>query len=119
MILVEMESLRVDRDWLLHVAVVRVMDKLTEHLVFTDGVIRIWHVAFVTGEESRRSSLKAEIYVGTYDSEDSDSSSSQTSSLEEALLAFVTLDYTAFLAWGNWIWLVSSACAPLMMVMIL
>lgn len=70
---VELESLRVDRDWLLHVGVIHVMDKLIEHLEFTGGVSRTHHVAFVAGEESGKAGLKVEIDARTYDPEGSDS----------------------------------------------
>lgn len=96
----ELESLRVDRDWMLHVSVVRVMDKLIEHLEFIGDVGWIPHVAFVAGEESGRPGQKAEIDVRTYKPEGSDSHSSHTSNLEYALLAFPKMDYTAILGLG-------------------
>lgn len=70
---VELGSLHADRDWLLHVGVIHVMDKLIEHLEFTGGVSRTHHVAFVAGEESGKAGLKVEIDARTYDPEGSDS----------------------------------------------
>lgn len=97
---VELESLRVDHDWLLHVSVVRVMDKLIEHLEFIGGVGWIPYVAFVASEESGRPDQKAKIDVGTYEPEGSDSCLSHTSNLEYALLAFPKMDYAAILGLG-------------------
>lgn len=57
----EAEVVRHDRDWLLQVGVVRIMDKLIEHPEFTSVVSRIRDVAFVTSEESGRGGLKAEL----------------------------------------------------------
>lgn len=56
----EMEALHQDRDWLLRVGVVRIMDKLIKHLEFTGRVSRIRHVAFIVGEEPVRVGLKLE-----------------------------------------------------------
>lgn len=58
---VELESLCADRDWLLHVGVVRVMNELIKHPEFTCGVSQIRHAAFVANEEFRHANLKAEI----------------------------------------------------------
>lgn len=51
---VEVEVAQRDWDWLLRVGVVRIMDKLIEHLEFIGAVSRIMHVTFVAGEESGR-----------------------------------------------------------------
>lgn len=97
---VDLESLRADRDWLLHVVVVRVMDKLIEHMEFIGGVSKIYHAALVVGEESECAGLKVDIDVESYDMEGSDSRSSHTSSLKYAMLAFATMDYAVILGLG-------------------
>lgn len=63
----ELEMLKVARSCLVHVGLVRVMDKLLGHPKFTGGISRICHEALVTGEESLRASLKAQVDAGTYD----------------------------------------------------
>lgn len=54
----EADAAQQDRDWLLRVGVIHIMDKLIEHPEFTGTVSRIRHAMFVTGEESGRSGLK-------------------------------------------------------------
>ncbi|XP_023731545.2 uncharacterized protein LOC111879323 [Lactuca sativa] len=77
------------------------MDKLLEHPEFTGGISRIRHVAFVVGEESGWENLKAQVDVGTYDPSASDSWSSHSSALDDALLAFATMDFIGLLGLGH------------------
>ncbi|KAL7616268.1 hypothetical protein Lser_V15G00995 [Lactuca serriola] len=77
------------------------MDKLFEHPEFTGGISRILHAAFVAGEESGWANLKAQVDAGTYDPSASDSQSSHSSSLDDALLAFATMDFASLLGLGN------------------
>lgn len=97
----ELEALRVDRSWLLQVGLVRVIDKIIEHPEFTGDISRILHVAFVAGEVSRWASLKAQVDAGTYDPSASDSRSSHSSSLDDAILAFATMDFAGLLGIGQ------------------
>ena len=48
----KLEVVRADRSWLFQVGLMRVMDKLIEHPIFTGGISRIRHADFVVGEES-------------------------------------------------------------------
>lgn len=97
----ELEVLRVDRNWLLQVGLVCVMDKLLEHPEFTCGVSRIHHATFVAGEESGWANLKAQVDAGTYDPSASDSRSSHSSALDDALLDFATMDFVGLLGLGH------------------
>lgn len=81
--------------------VVRIMDKLIEHSEFSNAVSQIWHVAFVAGEESYRSGLKAEVDSDAYDPNVSDSQSSHTTSLNDVLLTFATMDHVSLLGLGH------------------
>nr|KAJ0203816.1 hypothetical protein LSAT_V11C500256730 [Lactuca sativa] len=83
----EFEVLRVDRNWLLHVGLVCMMDKILEHPKFTGGISRIRHAAFVAGKESGWANLKAQ--------------SSHSSALDDALLAFATMDFFGLLGLGH------------------
>lgn len=98
---VELELLQADRDYLLHVGVVCVMEKFIEHPEFIGGVIRIRHATFFVGEESGHAGLKAEVDVAMYDSEANDSHSSHTFSLEDALFAFSMMDYASLFSFGS------------------
>lgn len=53
-----LEALKADRNWILQVRLVHVMDKLIEHPKFAAGIDRIRHAAFFVGEESGRAGLK-------------------------------------------------------------
>ncbi|KAL7584393.1 hypothetical protein Lser_V15G42406 [Lactuca serriola] len=97
----EVEVLKVNCSWLLQVGLVHVMEKLLEHPEFTGGISRIRHAAFVVGEESGWANLKAQVDAGTYDPSTSDSRSSHSSVLDDALLAFATMDFASFLGLGN------------------
>lgn len=74
------------------------MNKLIDYTKFTCGVSWIRHVAFDAGEESGHVGLKVEVDVGTYDQEANNFLSSHTSSLEDALLAFSTMDNASLLS---------------------
>nr|KAJ0190434.1 hypothetical protein LSAT_V11C800451160 [Lactuca sativa] len=89
----QLETTRVDRNWLIQVGLVRVMDKLIEHPEFTGGISCIRHAAFVTREES--------VDIGTYDPSANDSRSSHSSALDDALLAFATMDFAGLLGLGQ------------------
>lgn len=78
-----------------------ILDKLIEHPEFTIIVSRIRHAAFVSGEESDHDGLKVEIDFGAYDPNDSDSRSSHTTSLNDTLLSFSTMDHTSLLGLGH------------------
>lgn len=78
-----------------------IMDKLIEHPEFTSGVSQIHHVAFVVKEEYARVGLKLEIDSRTYDPKASDSRSSHSVGFNDALISFATLDYAAFLGFGQ------------------
>lgn len=90
-----------DRDWLLRVGVIHIMDKLIEHPEFTGTMSRIKHAMFVTGEESGRSGLKVEVDSSSYDLNTCDSRSSHTTSLNDTLLSFTTTDHASLLVLGN------------------
>lgn len=77
------------------------MDKRIEHPKFIGVVSRIRHVAFVTGEDSGRSALKAKVDSGSYNPNDSDSRSSHTTSLNDALLVFASMDHASLLGLWN------------------
>ncbi|XP_023766921.1 uncharacterized protein LOC111915500 [Lactuca sativa] len=77
------------------------MDKLLEHPEFTGCIRRILHVAFVAGEESGWSNLKAQVDFGTYDPSASDSRSSYSLALDDALLGFTTMDFVGLLGLGH------------------
>lgn len=77
------------------------METLIEHPEFTSGISRIRHAAFVAGEESDRAGLKAEIDFGVHDPDTSDSRSNHTTSLNDALLSFTTMDHASLLGLGN------------------
>ncbi|KAL7593516.1 hypothetical protein Lser_V15G33220 [Lactuca serriola] len=70
-------------------------------LQFTGDISRIRHVAFVAGEDSGWASLKAQVDAGTYDPLASDSRSSHSSALDDALLAFATMDFNGLLGLGH------------------
>ncbi|KAL7614546.1 hypothetical protein Lser_V15G04891 [Lactuca serriola] len=76
------------------------MDKLLEHPEFTGGIRRIRHAAFVVGEESGWSNLKAQVDIRTYDPSASDSRSSHSLALDDALLGFTTMDFAGLLGLG-------------------
>ncbi|XP_023751348.1 uncharacterized protein LOC111899727 [Lactuca sativa] len=97
----ELEVLRGDRNWLLQFGFVRIMDKLLEHPEFTCDIGQICHATYLVGEDSGWANLKAQVDAGTYDPSDSDSRSSHSSALEDALLAFTTLDFVVFLGLGQ------------------
>ncbi|CAI9290034.1 unnamed protein product [Lactuca saligna] len=97
----ELEVLRADRSWLLHVGLMRIMEKLLEHPEFTGGISRIHHAAFVAGEESGWASFKTQVDAGTYDPSASDSRSSHTLALDDDLLAFATVDFADLLGLGH------------------
>lgn len=80
---VEAEAVRRDRDWLLQVGFMHIMDKLIEHPKFTIVVSRIRHAAFIASEESDSSGLKVEVDYGSYEPNASDSRSSHTTSLND------------------------------------
>nr|KAJ0186289.1 hypothetical protein LSAT_V11C900462480 [Lactuca sativa] len=96
----ELEMLRVDRSWLLQVGRVRVMDKLIEHPEFTGGISCIHHTTFVASEELGRVGLKAQVDTRTYDPFANDSRLSHSSTLDDALLDFVTMDFAGLLGLG-------------------
>lgn len=96
----ELEVSRADRNWLLQVGLVRMMDKLLELPEFTGGISRIHHAAFAAGEESGWANLKALVDAGTYDPSASDSRLSHSSALDDALLAFATMDFAGLLGLG-------------------
>lgn len=97
----EAEDFLRDRDWLLQVRVVRIMNKLIEHLKFTSTVSRVRHASFVAGDESGHNGLKAEIDSGSYDPNASDSRSSHTTSLNDVLFDFSTMDHASLLGLGH------------------
>lgn len=98
---VEAEVVCHDWDWLLQVGFVRIIYKIIEHLEFTSTISRIRHVAFVFGDESSRSGLKAGMDSGSYDPNVSDSRSNYTTSLNDSLLAFATMDHASLLGLGH------------------
>lgn len=57
----ELDVLRGDLDWLLHVGVLHVMDKLIEHPKSMGAASWIHHATFMVGEEVGRAGLKSEI----------------------------------------------------------
>lgn len=77
------------------------MNKLIEHPEFISAVSWIWHAAFGVGKESDRSGLKAEVDSGSYNPNASDSWSNHTTSLNDALIAFATIDYASLLGLGH------------------
>ncbi|XP_023733093.1 glycine-rich cell wall structural protein 1.8-like [Lactuca sativa] len=77
------------------------MDKLLEHPEFTGGISRIRHAAFVTGEESGWANLKAQVDAETYDPSVSNLRSSHSSTLDDALQGFATMDFAGLLRLGN------------------
>lgn len=77
------------------------MDKLIEHLEFTSAVILIRHAAFFAGKEFGWSSLKAAMESGSHDSDTNGSQSSRSLSINEALLAFSTMDHASLLGLGS------------------
>lgn len=97
----EAEANMHDRDLLLCVGVVRIMEKLIEHAEFTGAVIRIRYTVFVVGEESECSRLKAKVDSGSYDPNVSNSRSSHSTSLNDARLAFTTMDHVSHVGLGN------------------
>lgn len=78
-----------------------IMDKLIDHAKFTSGISQIRHAAFVAGKESSCNGLKVEIDFGVYDPDDSDSRRIHTTSLNDALLSFVTIDHASLLGLGH------------------
>lgn len=83
------------------VGVVCIVDKLIEHLEFTSVVILIRHAAFFAGKEFGWSSLKAAMESGSHDSDTSGSRSDHSLSVNEALLAFATMDRASLLGSGR------------------
>lgn len=77
------------------------MDKIIEDTEFTGVVSRIRHAAFVTGEESGCSGLKAEVDFGSYHSNANESRSSHTMSLNDFLLLFAIMDHASFMGLGH------------------
>lgn len=69
------------------------MDKLLEHPEFTCGTSLICHATFVAGEESGWANLKAQVA--------SDSRLSHSLALDDALLAFTTMDFAGLLGLGH------------------
>lgn len=91
------QVVRHDRDKILQVGVVFIMDKLIELPEFTSVVSQIRHAPFIVGEEFSRSGLKAEIDSGAYVPNSSDSQSSHTTNLNYALFSFATVDHASLL----------------------
>lgn len=56
---VELGMVHMDSQWILHVGVVQIMDKLIEKSDFANGVRRIKHIYFAIGEKSNCDDLKA------------------------------------------------------------
>lgn len=83
---VEAEAAQRDRDWILCVEFVCIMDKLMEHPKFTGNVSRIMHAVFVAGEEFGCSGLKAEVDSGFYDPNASDS---RRAMLQDLMMLFM------------------------------
>lgn len=73
------------------------MDRLIKNPDFTGGVSRICHAAIMVGEESNHIGLKVGIDSMTYDPKASDSRSSHTMWLDDALVSFTTVDYVSLL----------------------
>lgn len=86
-----------DLDWLLRVGLVRVVDKLIEHPEFTNAVSVICHSAFVVIADSVRSALVSAGQQGLINA----SSSSPVVSVNEALLAFSSMDHASLLGLGD------------------
>lgn len=95
------EALCRDKDWLLQVGVMCIMDKLNEHMEFTSMVSQIRHAAFFTGEEFGHCGLKADVDSSAYDPNSSDSRSSHTTRLNDALFDFATIDHASLLGFGH------------------
>lgn len=57
----EADAAHRDRDWLLCVGVVCIIDKLIEHPEFTGTVSRIRHASFVSKEDFVHSGFKVEV----------------------------------------------------------
>lgn len=93
--------MRRDRECLLQVGVVCIMDKLIKHLEFTSAVSQIHQAAFAASEESGRVGLKAKIDFGAYGPNASDSRFGHTTSLNDALLAFAAMDHASLLGLGH------------------
>lgn len=81
--------------------VVRIKDKLIEHPEFTGTISLIHHAAFVAGEEFGRSNSRSEISSGSHNLSASDSRSGPALSVNEALLAFVSMDHVSLLGLGD------------------
>lgn len=81
--------------------VVRIMEKLIEHLEFIGVVSQIRYTTFVSGDESERSTLKVEVDFDSCEPNVSDFGSSHTTSLNDSLLAFDTMDHASLLGLGN------------------
>lgn len=94
----DVEATRCDLDWLLRVGLVRVVDKLVEHPDFTGVMSLIHHSAFVAGVESSRSGLMSET-----GSRSVRSNIGSVPSVNDALLAFASMDHASLLGLGIWI----------------
>lgn len=97
----DVEAARHDRDWLLHVGVVCIWDKSIEHPEFTSVMSLIRHVTFVVGEESDHSNLTAGLDSGSYDLNTSSSRTGHVLSVNDALLAFSSMDHASLLGLGD------------------
>lgn len=92
----DVEATRCDLDWLLRVGLVRVVDKLVEHPDFTGIMSLICHSAFVAGVESSRSGLMFET-----GSRSVRSNIGSVPSVNDALLAFASMDHASLLGLGD------------------
>lgn len=77
------------------------MDNLIEQPEFTSAGSLIRDATFIVGEEFGRSSLKAVMESGSHDSDTSGSRSDHSLSVNEALLAFATMDRASLLGSGR------------------
>lgn len=92
------ETVQHDLDWLLHMGVFQIMDKLIEHPEFTTAVSLIRHATFVVGEESGRGNLASETSSGP---SGGDSQLNPALSVNEAFLAFSSMDHASLLGLGD------------------
>ncbi|KAL7587627.1 hypothetical protein Lser_V15G36969 [Lactuca serriola] len=94
----EVDAARRDLDWLLHIGVVRIVEKLIEHLDFTNAISLIRHVAYMAGVDSIQMTLggsgSGEAVVGAL-------SVGPVVSINDALLSFASMDHASLLGLGE------------------
>ncbi|CAH1412852.1 unnamed protein product [Lactuca virosa] len=94
----DLDASRQDLDWLVRVGVVRIVDKLIEHLDFTNVISLIRHAAFVAGIESVH---KTSAGAGGGDVGVDAAFVGPVVSVNDALLSFASMDHASLLGLGE------------------